>query len=212
MSKGFKLRCLVLARKMKRIVSRQDKLNRTMTHAEKLAEEVAEELRSMVDNLGSEELGDDDGMPVRRMAEVDRDVLIPVELAHCGGLGLHLEADGAKQILVRVEARREFSLGGRPAQLLRILWEESQRGQGGWKDAGEIGALLPQQDGIPSSRHVISNLASRLRKDLARAGVDPALVECDQRLGYRLALRPAPRAPVVDEIAGVMPEMNAQVV
>ena len=67
----------------------------------------------------------------------------------------------------------------------------------GWKSRSDILILMAKKTGLPVMRHALENLLSRLRKELRRQGGLEAILQCDRRLGVRLALRNYLASPVL---------------
>lgn len=91
--------------------------------------------------------------------------------------------------------------------LLMVLLSEDGNGSGhGWKSRSAVALGLGKQAGHSVSKHALENLISRLKKELqAQAGLG-ALVQCERRLGVRVALNKyaleSPRPPTPERLRG----------
>ncbi len=109
---------------------------------------------------------------------------------------------------VRIDGRPEFKLSPLLGALLSILAAENgfQPGEKvSWKILSEIPGLLESKTSKKFSEHAVSQLVSRLRKELFANGENPGLVQTNRRLGaVRFAFqRKAPNpVPINDESRG----------
>ena len=103
-----------------------------------------------------------------------------------------VELDGqGRRWKVLVEGHPTVPLPSGLADLVKLLIEDqgpSADHKVGWKTPAELAWRLGKIAGTPVSTHAVAERVRRLRRVLARAGVNEYLVETSRRLGYRFAL------------------------
>jgi hypothetical protein len=109
-------------------------------------------------------------------------------------LDITYRADGAAW--VRVNESHELVLPPKLALFLEILAADTGRcpdGTVAWKLASAVRAAMAEQSGAsPLGAHALNQLTYRLRRELARHGVHPGLLQYNRtKRAFRFALRPA---------------------
>lgn len=88
---------------------------------------------------------------------------------------------------------RSVHLSPKLGMLLEILLAEdgspSGNSRNGWKARKELALRLGKQTGHRISKHALENLISRLKKELQDQAGLGTLVQCERRLGVRVALQ-----------------------
>jgi hypothetical protein len=198
-----------LERQADSISRRQSVLSDLLAKAEELSDSLEHDSRSLTRHLSGDPRR---GLPSGR-GGVSRRELLRL-LAQEGAVSLEMRPLGDGSFSARVDRQDWFVLSPRLAQLLEILILR-ERPSGDrfppWRRLEEVAGKLEEKVGRPFTPHAVTQLVSRLRRRLERAGVNPFLVATCRERGVRFLLadgslrgekRTREEAPVASESAG----------